>query len=63
MSVCAGIGVHRKRSEVAVVDEDGEVLANRHVSNGVEPILRDQRPALWHPRCPRRPWAGVAGAG
>jgi transposase len=31
--------VHRKRSQVAVVDQAGEVLANRNVPNGVEPIL------------------------
>jgi transposase len=31
--------VHRKRSQVAVVDESGEVLANRNVPNGVQPIL------------------------
>lgn len=29
----------RKRSQVAVVNEGGEVLANRNVPNGVEPIL------------------------
>jgi hypothetical protein len=40
MSVYVGIDVHRKRSQVAVVDQAGEVLANRNVSNGVEPILR-----------------------
>ena len=39
MSVCVGIDVHRKRSQVAVVNEGGEVLANRNVPNGVEPIL------------------------
>ncbi|HEY3034823.1 MAG TPA: IS110 family transposase [Streptosporangiaceae bacterium] len=39
MSVYVGIDVHRKRSQVAVVDESGEVLANRNVPNGVEPIL------------------------
>jgi transposase len=39
MSVYAGIDVHRKRSQVAVVDECGKVLANRNVPNGVEPIL------------------------
>jgi transposase len=31
--------VHRKRSQVAVTGADGEVLANRNVPNGVEPIL------------------------
>jgi hypothetical protein len=32
--------VHRKRSHVAVIDARGEVLANRNVPNGVEPILK-----------------------
>ena len=40
MSVYVGIDVHRKRSQVAVVDEGGEVLANRNVPNGVKPILK-----------------------
>jgi len=40
MSVYVGIDVHRKRSQVAVVDQFGEVLANRNVPNGAEPILR-----------------------
>jgi transposase len=31
--------VHRKRSQVAVIDQDGEVLANRNVPNGIKPIL------------------------
>ncbi len=39
MSVYVGIDVHRKRSQVAVVDEAGRVLANRKVVNGVETIL------------------------
>src|SRR5438045_6680408 len=39
MSVYVGIDVHRKRSQVAVVSQDGEVLANRNVPNGVEPVL------------------------
>jgi transposase len=39
MSVYVGIDVHRKRSQVAVIDQDGEVLANRNVPNGVEPVL------------------------
>jgi transposase len=39
MSVYVGIDVHRKRSQVAVVDAVGEVLANRNVPNGVRPIL------------------------
>src|SRR5215475_10885493 len=40
MSVYVGIDVHRKRSQVAVIDQGGKVLANRNVPNGVEPILR-----------------------
>jgi transposase len=40
MSVYVGIDVHRKRSQLAVVDATGEVLANRNVPNGVEPILK-----------------------
>ncbi len=39
MSVYVGIDVHRKRSRLAVIDAKGEVLANRNVPNGVEPIL------------------------
>jgi Transposase len=40
MSVYVGIDVHRKRSQVAVIDAQGEVLVNRNVPNGVEPILK-----------------------
>jgi len=39
MSVYVGIDVHRKRSQVAVINQGGEVLANRNVPNGVRPIL------------------------
>jgi Transposase len=39
MSVYVGIDVHRKRSQVAVIDQDGHVLANRNVPNGVKTIL------------------------
>jgi transposase len=39
MSVYVGIDVHRKRSQVAVIDQGGQVLANRNVPNGVEPVL------------------------
>jgi len=39
MSVYVGIDVHRKRSQVAVINEVGEVLANQNVPNGVQPIL------------------------
>jgi hypothetical protein len=40
MSVYVGIDVHRKRSQVAVVTEDGQVQVNRNVPNGMEPILK-----------------------
>jgi transposase len=40
MSVYVGIDVHRKRSQVAVVTEEGQVQANRNVPNGVAPILK-----------------------
>ncbi len=39
MSVYVGIDAHRKRSQVAVIDSGGEVLANRNVPNGTETIL------------------------
>jgi transposase len=35
-----GIDVHRKRSQLAVIDDKGKVLTNRNVPNGVEPILK-----------------------
>ena len=34
MSVYVGIDVHRKRSQVAVVAEDGQVQLNKNVVNG-----------------------------
>ena len=40
MSVYVGIDVHRKRSQVAIIDAKGEVLANRNVPNEAEPILK-----------------------
>src|SRR6185312_4108685 len=40
MSVYAGIDVHRKRSQVAVVTEDGTVQLNKNVVNGSGPFLR-----------------------
>src|SRR5438034_2841850 len=40
MSVYVGIDVHRKRSQLAVIDAKGEVLVNRNGPNGVEPILK-----------------------
>ena len=39
-SVYVGIDVHRKRSQVAVVTEDGKVQLNKNVVNGSEPMLR-----------------------
>ena len=40
MSVYVGIDVHRKRSQVAVVAEDGQVQLNKNVVDGSEPMLR-----------------------
>jgi transposase len=40
MSVYVGIDVHRKRSQVAVVTEDGTVQLNKNVVNGSGPMLR-----------------------
>ncbi len=40
MSVYVGVDVHRKRSQVAVVTEDGTVQLNKNVVNGSEPMLR-----------------------
>jgi len=40
MSVYVGIDVHRKRSQVAVVTEDGTVQLNKNVVNGSQPMLR-----------------------
>jgi transposase len=40
MSGYVGIDVHRKRSQVAVVTEDGAVELNKNVVNGSEPMLR-----------------------
>src|SRR5690348_8116352 len=40
MSVYVGIDVHRKRSQVAVVTEDGMVELNKNVVNGSGPMLR-----------------------
>ncbi|PWI12149.1 hypothetical protein DIZ27_00595 [Streptomyces sp. NWU339] len=39
MSVYVGIDVHRKRSQIAVVDRDGAVQVNRNVPNGVKTVL------------------------
>ena len=40
MSVYVGIDVHRKRSQVAVVSEDGTVQLSKNVVNGSGPMLR-----------------------
>lgn len=40
MSVYVGIDAHRKRSQVAVVTEDGQVQLDKNVVNGSEPFLR-----------------------
>ena|SRR5690242_11578973 len=40
MSGYVGIDVHRKRSQVAVVTEDGHVQLNKNTVNGTEPVLR-----------------------
>ncbi|MFC9914657.1 IS110 family transposase [Streptomyces sp. NPDC059862] len=39
MSVYVGIDVHRKRSQIAIADESGEIGVNRNVVNGRIPIL------------------------
>ena len=39
MSVYVGIDVHRKRSQVAVINGDGQVLVNRNVPNGADTVL------------------------
>jgi hypothetical protein len=40
MSVYVGIDVHRKRSQIAVVGDDGSVRVNRNVPNGIQPVLK-----------------------
>jgi hypothetical protein len=40
MFVYVGIGVHRNRSQVAVVTQDGTAEFNKNVVNGSEPMLR-----------------------
>jgi transposase len=39
MSVYVGIDVHRKRSQIAIVDQEGAVRVNRNVPNGVDTVL------------------------
>ena len=64
MSVYVGIDVHRKRSHVAVVTEDGAVELNKNVVNGSEPMLGliGDLPSgrLWRSR-PRSAGAGWRG--
>ena len=64
MSVYVGIDVHRKRSQVAVVTEDGKVQLNKNTVNGTEPILRligdCRRGRRWRSR-PRSAGAGWPG--
>ena len=40
MSVYVGIDVHRKRSQVVAVTEDGTVVLNKNVVSGSTPMLR-----------------------
>jgi transposase len=40
MSVYVGIDVHRKRSQVAILDQDGKVAVNRNFVNGSAPMVR-----------------------
>ena len=40
MSVYVGIDVHRKRSQVAVMAEEGQAQLNKNVVNGSEPMIR-----------------------
>ena len=63
MSVYVGIDVHRKRSQVAVIDQDGKVLANRNVTNGIEADpVGNRRPASRHQgRVRGRVRLGMAG--
>jgi len=64
MSVYVGIDVHRKRSQVAIVAEDGKVQLNKNTVNGTETLLRliGDLPAgttgstrTWCTRCGARP--------
>jgi hypothetical protein len=52
MSVYVGIDVHRKRSQVAVVTEDGTVQLNKNVVNG---SARSCRAMAWSDRARRLP--------
>ena len=61
MSIYVGMDVHRKRSQIAIVDEAGVQQRNRNVANNpakLVPILGALRRA---PRSPLRP--PTAGAG
>ena len=41
MKVYVGMDVHRKRTQVAVIDEEGKELLNRNVVNGTGPPALD----------------------
>jgi hypothetical protein len=49
MSGYVGIDVHRKRSQAAVVTEDGTVELNKNVMSGSEPMLRAAKLLAVHP--------------
>ncbi len=54
--VYVGVDLHRKRSQVAVVNEAGEVLANRAVpSDGMEISSRRRSVGVGSPTCSRTP--------
>src|SRR5437763_4153127 len=58
--VYAGIDVHRKRSQVSLIDVDGRELLNRNVDNSSEAmldILEDLEPGTrWRLRRPTGGW-------
>jgi hypothetical protein len=60
MTVYVGMGVHRKRSQVAIVDEAGDQQRNRNLANDpaqLVPILGALPPGTRWPL--RRPTAGA----
>ena len=58
MSVYVGIYLHRKRSQVAIVDSHGRERVNRNMRNDLRPPGREQsvdrEKGLW--TCPGRAW-------
>ena len=63
MSVYVGIDVHRKRSQVAVVTEDGTVELNKNVVNGSEASPATPRKATGSdPSCLLTPMALMGAA-